>query len=59
MPAAITAKFLDQVLQSRVIHHQHAAGPCIGAEIECDDRIEAVVAHQHLLAFAQNLFVRI
>ena len=58
MPAAITTEFVDQIFQTRVIHHQHAAGPGIGTEVERDDRPKAVAAHQHLLAFAQNLFFR-
>ncbi|MNF15064.1 hypothetical protein D3C80_2175100 [compost metagenome] len=47
-----------QVFQARVVHHQHAAGPGVGAEVDGQDRTQAIAADQHLLAFAQDLFLR-
>ncbi|MNR60663.1 hypothetical protein D3C85_1822030 [compost metagenome] len=53
----ITRELLHQIFQSRVVHHQHAAGPGIRAKVDGDNRPQAIAAHQHLLTFVQNLFL--
>ena len=59
MPATITPELMHQIAEACVIHHQHPARPGIGAGVERHHRIQTVVADQHLLAFAQDLVLRI
>ncbi|MOA62747.1 hypothetical protein D3C78_1882610 [compost metagenome] len=58
MAGAVAGEFGDQVFQPRVVHHQHAAGPGVGAWVNRQQRAEAVGVHEHLLPLFENLLVR-